>query len=394
MATTAHRRYAEIMRDVEELINDHISQQKRGTQAKSKLKLLVPSVGAFFTPLKLEDAFKFQDGRRRISSRRFVPPSFNDIRLTLNSAQMMSLASSGPVQLMTFDGDVTLYNDGESLTDENPVISRILRLLRQGICVGIVTAAGYTNATRYYERLHGLLDAVSKAVTDKEIEDPKVIILGGESNYLFEFDYNSVSFLNFVPRDVWLLDEMRKWQEEDIQSLLDVAEGALKECINRMQLSAEMIRKDRAVGIIPCPGPGKHKFTREQLEETVLVTQQILELSDPGKKVPFCAFNGQQARSTCHPYRRFPHTNGLFDLGGNDVFVDIGDKSWGVLSCQRYLGGIDGNKTLHVGDQFLSAGANDFKARLACTTAWIASPAETVALLDEFHFHCSSQGKQ
>lgn len=67
--------------------------------------------------------------------------------------------------------------------------------------------------------------------------------------------------------------------------------------------------------------------------------------------------------------------------------------------------------TLHVGDQFLSAGANDFKvsldnflaslllpyrfgkmdsetrnsdqARLACTTAWIASPAETVQLLDE-----------
>jgi IMP and pyridine-specific 5'-nucleotidase len=91
-------------------------------------------------------------------------------------------------------------------------------------------------------------------------------------------------------------------------------------------------------------------------------------------------------------------------LGGSDVFIDIGDKSWGVLSCQRYFGGIEGNKSLHVGDQFLSIGANDFKvcryqwldsdldlgdglmqkqARLACTTAWIASPTETVALLDE-----------
>jgi len=47
--------------------------------------------------------------------------------------------------------------------------------------------------------------------------------------------------------------------------------------------------------------------------------------------------------------------------GGNDVFVDIGDKSWGVLSCQRFFGGIEGSRTLHVGDQFLSAGANDFK---------------------------------
>lgn len=71
------------------------------------------------------------------------------------------------------------------------------------------------------------------------------------------------------------------------------------------------------------------------------------------------------------------------DTGGNDVFVDIGDKSWGVLAAQRFFGGIEGGKTLHVGDQFLSAGANDFKARLACTTAWIANPGETVQLLDE-----------
>lgn len=48
-------------------------------------------------------------------------------------------------------------------------------------------------------------------------------------------------------------------------------------------------------------------------------------------------------------------------LGGSDIFVDIGDKSWGVLACQRFFGGIDGSQTLHVGDQFLSAGANDFK---------------------------------
>lgn len=49
--------------------------------------------------------------------------------------------------------------------------------------------------------------------------------------------------------------------------------------------------------------------------------------------------------------------------GGNDVFVDIGDKSWGVRALQSYFGGIDRSKTLHVGDQFLSAGANDFKVR-------------------------------
>jgi hypothetical protein len=45
------------------------------------------------------------------------------------------------------------------------------------------------------------------------------------------------------------------------------------------------------------------------------------------------------------------------------IFVDIGDKAWGVMACQRYFGGIAGSRSLHVGDQFLSAGANDFKVR-------------------------------
>lgn len=81
--------------------------------------------------------------------------------------------------------------------------------------------------------------------------------------------------------------------------------------------------------------------------------------------------------------------------GGRDVFVDIGDKSWGVTVCQKYFEKqaaaatghtklqIRPENTLHVGDQFLSAGANDFRARSVGTTAWIASPEETVELLDE-----------
>ncbi len=94
---------------MEDLINDHIAHQRDGTHKRSKLKLLVPGVGVFFTPLLLEEAFEYQDRQRRISSRRFVPPSFNDIRLILNSAQILSLVRGGPLQLVTFDGDVTLY---------------------------------------------------------------------------------------------------------------------------------------------------------------------------------------------------------------------------------------------------------------------------------------------
>lgn len=313
-------------------------------------------MGIFFTPLSLHEAFIYQDGRRFISYRRFVAPSFNDIRLILNTAQVMSLVRAGPIELITFDGDVTLYDDGGSLDQLSPVIPRILGLLSKGTKVGIVTAAGYLDARRYHERLGGLLEAVQISDIPAMLKE-NLVVMGGEANYLFKFSPPDPDRLKLVPRKDWLLDEMMLWKEGDVTELLDVAELALKDCVKNLHLEAQVIRKERAVGIIP---KSYHKFSREALEETVLVTQKILEMSTVGRRLPFCAFNG-----------------------GNDVFVDIGDKSWGVRACQHFFNGIDATKTLHIGDQFLSAGANDFKARLACTTAWVANPTETVQLLDE-----------
>lgn len=270
-----------------------VRHQRDGSYERSKLKLLVPSVSVFYTPLHLVEAFVYQDSRRKISSRRFVPPSFNDIRLTLNSAQVLSLVKNGPLQLITFDGDVTLYDDGQSLNEDNPIIIPIIKLLSQGLKVGIVTAAGYTEAFRYYQRLHGLLNAIKLAVDSHELVDPIMIVVGGESNYLFAFDATSQQLLRYIPRKEWMLEEMQKWTDQDITRLLDVAEAALRECIRNMQLSAEILRKERAVGIIQKTGPNFQKFTREQLEETVLVTQHAVNMSEVvGKKLPFCAFNG------------------------------------------------------------------------------------------------------
>ncbi|ORY60627.1 IMP-specific 5-nucleotidase [Pseudomassariella vexata] len=368
MSEEAHRRYAEIMRDVEGMLDDHISLQVNGSTFPSKLKTLVPTVGVFFTRLPLEAAFKYQDHKRFISSRRFVSPSFNDVRLILNSAQIMAVTTYGTLQLATFDGDVTLYDDGESLEPASPVISRMLDLMRKNVKIGIVTAAGYTTADRYYDRLHGLLDAISTSTILTPQQRQNIVIMGGEANYMFEFDASSPHLLSPVPREKWLTPDMAAWSSKDITALLDIAEDTLRDCIKTLDLPATLMRKDRAVGIIPTSP--KIRIPRESLEETVLVVQKTLEISVGGrdydnKVVPFCAFNG-----------------------GRDVFVDIGDKSWGVNVCQKWFGGgegklIPGENTLHVGDQFLSAGSNDFKARSVGTTAWIASPAETVELLDE-----------
>ncbi|KAF7161362.1 hypothetical protein CNMCM5623_006976 [Aspergillus felis] len=357
VAADTHQRYAEIFRDVEKLIDDHIEHERTAAPGKSKLKLLVPTAGPFFSRLPIEDAFEYQDKKRMISRRRFVAPSFNDIRLILNTAQLLGLVRGPGLDLVTFDGDVTLYDDGACLTPDNPAIPRIIRLLHLGVRIGIVTAAGYTEGAKYYERLKGLLDAVHDSPTLTPAQKDGLVVMGGESNFLFRFDSTSPHRLTYVPRAEWLLDEMKSWKQEDITQLLDIAESSLRACAANLNLPVAVLRKDRAVGVYPYD---RSKIHREQLEETVLVVQNTVERSVVGTRLPFCAFNG-----------------------GNDVFVDIGDKSWGVRACQRYFGGIERSHTLHVGDQFLSAGANDFKARLASTTAWIASPSETVQLLDE-----------
>ena len=216
--------------------------------------------------------------------------------MILNTAQILSLIRTGPLELVTFDGDVTLYQDGASLTADNPVIERIIRLLSQGIRVGIVTAAGYTDASKYYARLCGLLEAVKSAIEEGLLSEPILVVLGGESNYLFTFDASAKNLLRFIPRETWMLDDMKRWTEPDVNALLDVAEGALQECIDTLGLSAEILRKERAVGIIPSTRPDSRRFTREQLEETVLVTQQIVEMSPVARNIPFCAFNGKFTR--------------------------------------------------------------------------------------------------
>jgi IMP and pyridine-specific 5'-nucleotidase len=67
---------------------------------------------------------------------------------------------------------------------------------------------------------------------------------------------------------------MLDWKQPTITKLLDLAEAALRECVSNLSLRATLLRKDRAVGIIPSV-PG-YQFPRESLEETVLVVQKKL----------------------------------------------------------------------------------------------------------------------
>ena len=243
-----------------------VAHQDENTPLQSKLKMLVPTIGIFFTRLPLRDAFLVTEPHRAISQRRFVAPSFNgklfiykgdvDIRRLFATAQLLALTSSATpttkLRLITFDGDVTLYPDGSILLPENPVIPYLLNLLSQGIHIGIVTAAGYPErrGTEYTRRLSGLLDAVANSSLPLD-QKCNLAILGGECNYLFRFNGHT-NQLEWVDEKIWKLDEMESWSENDIKTLLDIAEEALRDCAHSLRLKVHIIRKPKAVGIF-CP---------------------------------------------------------------------------------------------------------------------------------------------
>ncbi|KAJ2706511.1 IMP 5'-nucleotidase [Coemansia sp. IMI 203386] len=174
----AHR-YAEIFSDIEELIDEHREFATQGIPSYSRLAKLVPSIGTFFTPLPLQQAFSKINKRDRISARKHVPPSFNDIRRILNLAQVMAIANS--LRLVTFDGDMTLYADGQNFEQDNELTSLLISLLRRNIAVAIVTAAGYGDDSKKYEhRLSGLLKGfATEKLTAEQVS--RFYVLGGES---------------------------------------------------------------------------------------------------------------------------------------------------------------------------------------------------------------------
>lgn len=394
-------RYLEIFHDVEKLIDNTIyldSLVKDPSHvSRSRLRQLVPSVGQFFTKLPLKEAFLIEDKKRLISRRRLVSPSFNDVRNILNTAQVIALTSNAhmPLKLITFDGDVTLYEDGKSLTPESPIVECLVQLLAHNLFVAVVTAAGYPGhqgAFEYHKRLHGLIEVLNNTNMLLAEQKSNFLVMGGESNYLFRYNYEARG-LEFIEGDDWYLPLMRLWDQDLIARIMEASYQHLDYLRKKMRLDSsaktKIIRKERSLGIIPVPD---YKILRETLEEIVLSLlnklNEILnqkhqplhlggaEIDHPititdevsSSDVRVCAFNG-----------------------GSDVWVDIGDKALGVAALQRYLCRFHGedevcpitkSESLHIGDQFASVGANDFKARLSACTVWIANPRETKKILD------------
>lgn len=196
----------------EMLIDEHIKMDD-----KSRLKQLVPTVGVFHTGLPLRKAFEEYNRKFKVTKRKHITISFNEIRHILNLAQVMALAGIesrkestdagvvvddvdqqksenavvdeqpfvGP-KLVTFDGDQTLYSDGANF-ESNPQLANYMHLLlKHGVTVAVVTAAGYEyNIEKYEYRLSGLLAYFREK--DLAPDDcARFYLFGGECNYLLQ----------------------------------------------------------------------------------------------------------------------------------------------------------------------------------------------------------------
>ncbi|KAG0602812.1 hypothetical protein M758_10G043100 [Ceratodon purpureus] len=325
----------QVMEKVERWVREHVADPKRST-----LNRLIPHMGPrFHTPLPLVRALNEYDEFASLSRRKYVPPNFAEVRHVLNIAQVHAIAEK--LSLITFDADGTIYADGHHIEGDNKMIGHIIKLMREGIQVAIVTAAGYPgNASKFEGRLAGLLEAF------KELQLPPHIrrlfhVMGGECNYLLHV--NSEYRLEFVPDELWKSPDMLAWGEDEVKELLDNAERSLKSAAARLRVPIDIIRKPRAVGAVP-----KDPTIYEVLEEMALTVQ--VQLMQSG--LPFCAFNG-----------------------GNDVFVDVGNKSVGLRALMKYLN-TKCCETLHVGDRFTVSG-NDMATRSQCSILWVANPEET-----------------
>jgi IMP and pyridine-specific 5'-nucleotidase len=280
------------------------------------------------------------------------------IAIEENLSLLPSSASMPGPKLICFDGDQTLYSDGANFEKSPKLAKYIYLLLKHGVTIAVVTAAGYEyQAAKYELRLSGLLAYFrERGLEGGDLE--RFYIFGGECNYLLRLgdDYQLHAVREdgpggWVNSTKYLVECPGNWNEVEIKSILDRAEACFQTSLTDQNMRATIIRKKRSVGLIP---KVDEKIPREALDETVLRIQT--ELEEAKVSLPFCAFNG-----------------------GRDAWVDVGNKRVGVQVLQSYLG-IPAEETLHIGDQFLLTG-NDFAARSVCPCVWITSPEETTYIL-------------
>ena len=85
---------AETFSHFEVLIDEHRRMQNEDSDRPSRLQQLVPTVGTFHTHLPLKRAFLAYNEKHKITKRRHICISFNELRHICNLAQIMAMRTN------------------------------------------------------------------------------------------------------------------------------------------------------------------------------------------------------------------------------------------------------------------------------------------------------------
>ena len=118
----------------EDLIADHLDATIHQAAPRTDLSALAPRLastefGRLWSPLHLREALIDYDAEAHVTCRQYVPATFRELRNICNLAQVRA-AVAAPLQLLTFDGDKTLYPDRETLRTESPLVPLLLELMK------------------------------------------------------------------------------------------------------------------------------------------------------------------------------------------------------------------------------------------------------------------------
>ena len=152
----------------EMLIEEHRLVQEENSGRPSRLKQLVPTVGVFHTPLPLKQAYELYNQKHRLSKRKHIQTSFNELRHILNLAQILAMRQV-EVEIPTLVQENWLHSQRNMSTDTMPSTS--------GDSTADVTAASDNSNTSSSQ--HGDAAAAS-CMTNGEFNGPKMITFDGD----------------------------------------------------------------------------------------------------------------------------------------------------------------------------------------------------------------------
>ena len=115
-------------------------------------------------------------------------------------------SAADTLRLVTFDADGTLYADGCHMEQDNEMVDLLIQLMRKGLHVAIVTAAGYPGQPeRFEQRMEGLL----QVFRDRKLPKPFTDRYGLTPVFVFRVDNVLLTIVLLNDHGLYMLHNSR-----------------------------------------------------------------------------------------------------------------------------------------------------------------------------------------